>query len=59
MLAPEHDLKGFQAEHDGWKKFAFRPRTAQILNTGMEQGAQTVDGKLNADGLFRGKRFRI
>lgn len=53
VLTPEVGLEGFKAEHDAWAKLAFQPRTAQIMKAGMENGAQTVEGEMNAEFLFR------
>lgn len=53
VLTFDENLKGFKAEHDTWAELAFRPRTAQIMKAGMQNGAQTVEGEINAESLFR------
>jgi len=53
VLTSDENLKGFKAEHDAWAKLAFQPRTAQIMKAGMQKGAQTVEGEINAESLFR------
>lgn len=49
----ERNLEGFRVENDGWAKLAFHPRTAAIMKAGMQNGAQTMEGELNAENLFR------
>lgn len=49
----ERNLEGFRAENEGWAKLAFDPRTAAIMKAGMQNGAQTIEGELEAETLFR------
>lgn len=53
VLPAERNIAGFKAENDGWATLAFEPRTAQVMQQVMEQGAQTVEGEMRIEELLR------
>lgn len=53
VLPPQINYDGFKMEHDGWSALAFTPRTAEIMNKAMQNGAQTVKGELDLEELLR------
>ncbi|MFC4209839.1 enoyl-CoA hydratase/isomerase family protein [Pedobacter lithocola] len=53
VLPPSMNVEGFKSENDGWAELAFNPRTAQIMKSAMEEGAQTISGELRLEALLR------
>lgn len=56
VLPPITDTAGFIAENNGWAELAFLPRTAEIMKTAMQNGAQTIAGELQIEDLLRSVR---
>lgn len=58
VVSPADHADGFRRESDAWMSLVFQPLAGQLMQRGLQAGAQTRQGERDLEGLLRGVNAR-